>query len=748
MDENTITKEKVTPPYPKQDIPEAKKDQSTKEGKKWAKENIDYAIDIWQSNILSKSRRIKAGRDGYNGVVSDDSVRYLTHSVGSGDKEYRNIGNFVDYKLGRTKVDLLMGEWINTPLNARVEVINRDAKSKKLDSIKTLLGLQIAKEEVKKLREIVGVDVFSGIEPPEEKSQILSAKTMNEKLMQIAIDFQLKKNGLKAKLAKSWQDNILISEVFGYVCMDKDGVVDYEPIDIEDAIFLEIKNDPFLERSPFYGQRKQMFVHEIINRYGYLMDNDEINTVHKISGNPTEFLVDDAGRKYFSKKGSELLVDVFHIEWKSLEATHVKISPDKKNPDSEPYRKYLSHDFYEKNKKRIKKDVENGKYKIETVWKEVMWEGIRIGMDLYVGVRKVPYQIQTRKDGVKYRCMSGYTGLLFNTVNGTRVSFMELMINISHLYNVVLFQIHRELAKLKGKVLAYDEAFKPKGKTIKDILYNITNDGLYLYNSSQDGNRMRQNITVNGQIQEIDMGISQSFQQLANIKVQLEDTLDRLTGVSNNRQGMTQASSTVTNAISNINASRSITQNMFFMFGLYTEKVLTRIAEKTKLAWVYMNPDEGERVIGDDGVGFFKITKEFAFDDYTAFVGDGQKDRQLREKMELAATASLNAKELRMSDYGKFLASDTTGEAISILEDGWRIVKDIQQRTEQMRSESMLQNSQIQAEMMKENREDLQAHQKDMEILKASLKSQISTQEYKDKATLEMGNDQQENITI
>jgi len=34
----------------------------------------------------------------------------------------------------------------------------------------------------------------------------------------------------------------------------------------------------------------------------------------------------------------------------------------------------------------------------------------------------------------------------------------------------------------------YDTAFLPKGKTVKDILYNITNDSLLLVNSAEDGN--------------------------------------------------------------------------------------------------------------------------------------------------------------------------------------------------------------------------------------------------------------------
>ena len=56
--------------------------------------------------------------------------------------------------------------------------------------------------------------------------------------------------------------------------------------------------------------------------------------------------------------------------------------------------------------------------------------------------------------------------------------------DISFLYNVVMFRIIRELAKAKGKAVAYDLAGLPKGQTMKDVMYNLTDDGLYLYNLS------------------------------------------------------------------------------------------------------------------------------------------------------------------------------------------------------------------------------------------------------------------------
>ena len=139
---------------------------------------------------------------------------------------------------------------------------------------------------------------------------------------------------------------------------------------------------------------------------------------------------------------------------------------------------------------------------------------------------------------------------------GIRVSLLEMLDDISFLYNVVMFQINRELAKAKGKAVAYDLAGLPKGQTVKDVMYNLTDDGLYLYNSSQEGNKIGRDVMVQGTIKEIDLGVSNTIAVLLPLKNELQLMADRLTGITEERQGQIAASSTVTNAQSNIVASQ------------------------------------------------------------------------------------------------------------------------------------------------------------------------------------------------
>lgn len=721
--------------FPRQDIPETQKDPSTKKGLEWCKQNIDYAIEIFKRQRNRNHARLDRNYNAYNGIVNKRRTNYLTNTYGK-----QNLGNFVSYRLGKTKIDLLEGEWLTSPLNAKVEVINRDAKSKKLDLINVQNGLKVAANEVSKLREVIGVDVFDGMPIPQQDAPI-KAKLMNEKIMQVAIDWQIKKGSLKSELSMGFKDTLIQSETYGRVVLDRDGKTWWQKISPKDAIYIEADNDPFMEKGPIWGHRERMFSHDILSRFK--LDKKQRDKIFEMMGNPGGFLEDQYNYKYWERVNNEISIDVFFVEWKSLEPVRTKVSPDKKNPNAKPFRKDLSHEFFEKNQKKIERDVANGKYKIETSWKEVMWEGARIGHDMYIECKKSEFQIQRRKDGIKYRAEPSYAGLLHNTIDGMRVSLMEVMENISFLYDVTMYQMAREIGKLKGKVIAYDEAYLPKKKKIKDVLHQLMNDSIYIYNSSQDGNKFKQNVTVNGQIQEIDLGISQSFQQLVNVKITLEETLDKLSGINESRQGQIAASSTVTNAISSINASKSITTPIFFFYGQFVERVLTKVAEKTKLAWVYLNPDEGKRIVGDSGVGFYEITKEFAHDDYSAYVGDGQKDARLREKIELAATTSLNSKELAIDNYAEFLIADTTGEAIDVLRKGWETVKEVQQKEIQLRNEGQQQQTETIVESQREDREDRQQHEKEKIILEKSLDSQQATQDAQNELVLNEGGDEQ-----
>ncbi len=345
---------------------------------------------------------------------------------------------------------LLQGEWLNQPLRPTVTTINVDAKVKKLDEADMVKGALLAREEVAALKE-QGVDVMEGMElpqgDPEEVWNSMNFKDRNEHVMQLILDNALIELDMKHKLAKNLLDLEITSVCYGRIEMDEQGNVDYVKIDPRDAIYDEIEGDDFIERSPIKGARYRMTLSEVNRKYKLdaaqkllLKDMESTYTGNASNGR--------RGRMY--QINGDLCVDVVHIEWISALPTYYKLSPKTKAQleidDSTPYyRIQMSAKEYEENKESYDKMVEKGKLLgIETEWAEDIREAVRIAgvIDLDLGRKKFqPRRVDTPNKVIDM----SYTGYLFNTVDGMRISLQQIVENFDAAFDVVMYQILKEL---------------------------------------------------------------------------------------------------------------------------------------------------------------------------------------------------------------------------------------------------------------------------------------------------------------
>lgn len=691
--------------FPNQEIP--LKDR----GLNWVKLHLDYA-----DNILSRRNSIYGIMDrlynSYNGVKNADALRFIEKNYGK-----QNKAKYISYRLGRNKIELLKGEWLNQPLRPTVTTINVDARVKKLDEADTMRGALSAREELAKLKE-VGVDVMEGMDLPEgDPNEIwnsMSFKDKNEHVMQIILDNAIQELDLKHRFAKNLLDIEIASMCYGKIEMDNEGNVDYIKIDPRDAIFDEIEGDDFIERSPIKGGRFRMTVSEVNRKYKLTKEQREMlksleNTTTSVSG---------VKRPRTYQINGDLCVDVIHIEWLSALPTYYKLSPKTKaqleiDPTEQYYKIQIDAKEYEENKAQYDKLVEKGKLGgIVTEWAEDIREAVRIGgvIDLDLGRKK--FQPRRVDSPNKVLDMS-YTGYLFNTVDGMRISLQQIVENFDSAFDVVMYQILKELNTAKGKVLGFNRAGLPQKKSMKEIMYDVLNDGWVDFDSSADGNVSGRDMRLEDMIQVYDLGVSSSFQQLIMLKNDIRATLDAITGINENRQGDIAASSTATNAQIAITASRNITTPMFYGMSKYVERVCMKLCEYYKLSYGFFKIEKGRQILGDLQQKFIEVEKEIGYQDYGVTIEDGGRYIEAKNRLMQLAEASLNAKELRMEDVLALDATESFAEAKSVLKTAWKDIKEAaqQQQQQQIQADQQMQQQQLQAQqqMMLENREDMQA---------------------------------------
>ena len=258
-----------------------------------------------------------------------------------------------------------------------------------------------------------------------------------------------------------------------------------------DTIFEEIKGDIFLEKSPIMGSCIYMSTHDVLRKFE--LTPSQVTLVNSIAQNPTDFLRrnNNNGVKIV---GGNLMIQVMHIEWKSVIPTYFKklkkTATQLAFDSSEPYIYIeLNTEEYEKNKEWHDKQVAKGTYDIIVKYAEDLWEATRIGGVKELDVNRRRALFIPRKVDDPTRIIGGsYVGFLCQTVDGKRISLMNELENLSNVFDIVMYKILQDINKYSGKSLGFNKAALSRNSSVKEVMYDVINNRFTAYDTSATGN--------------------------------------------------------------------------------------------------------------------------------------------------------------------------------------------------------------------------------------------------------------------
>jgi len=510
----------------REDIPESEKLKP-----EYYKRRLDWAEQILKDNSNTKDRMTRL-YDSYNGVKTPESLAFWEKTYGK-----QNKSKYIAYRLGRTKVDLLQGEYIKRPLNATVMTINADAMSSKMQQRNFMLGAMVAKDELTAIKENAGVDIMNGAPIPQSEDdpiwQKMSFKDKQEDVMQIILDNQIKDLDVKRKLSTDFLNCEITNYSWGKVERNETGDIELHSIDPRNKIAVEIEGDDYYEKSPIKGARQVMPVQQILLRYE--LTKDQRDKLDEARIDPSLYIGNNGiSRGYMTYENGHLLCDVIHIEWDSVTAEYYKIVPKTASQMSlDPSENTLTLPMdakkYEANIEYHNKRVKNGDYQVVTKYRAEKYEATRIGGIIDVNCRKVMFQKRSVDDPSRI-LNSTYLGYCHGRVAGVSVSLQQVIENFDNLYDIVKYQQMKELARMKGKVLTLDRAGLGQKQKIEEVMHRMTNDQLLDYDSAAAGN-MGRNLDPSNMFKEIDMGLSKSFPELVALEQNIINSINQITGI-------------------------------------------------------------------------------------------------------------------------------------------------------------------------------------------------------------------------
>lgn len=676
---------------PRQNIPESQKTEE------WHLETAIAILAISQNNQSYVSERQK-DHENYliiQGHFNPEEFTYVTDIGGM-----TSPARFVNHPIIMNKLDLLAGELVSQPLQYTVHVTNRNAVVRKLDQKCAVAAETILRPIRKEIEEVTGVpfeDEDVGEEVPEDVAKFMAHtfRDNKEQMVQVGLDYLVNKQDLKNVFKRGFYDIGVTSKEF-YKIVLKNGDPFVKRLDPRSVIYDMHADVEDLKDAKFAGDINYLTINEIIETYN--PTKEQVKWLEELEDQDSNWYNDQNASftHFIYESGKQLKVCVSELQWKSIENMDYNVSENKYDPET-PYYRLVSSDHKPKsNEKIVKKPMTQVRYAIKITDKLLKWG-------------KVPNRVSF-EDNYADTTLD-YFGVIKSNFNGTTLSVVDCLKNINILYNECMFHISATMNRAGGKAVVYDVSQKPKGMELAEVIYHAKNSGLIPINTRQEGGQYPGSFN---QFQQVDLTLSNGLTALFNLKMVLEDTADKLTGISAARSGINKSGDLVGVNERNVMQSSLITAPLFEMHYKVVGQVLNCLANKMKIAWG--NEPRMISVFGDMGYQLFEIDPSIALDEYGLFVQNSGKEVQDKQMMiqlinQYSATGSIPP-ELAIEAAGAQSATELKG----IMKDGLKAIGESQKAMREREVAAQEQLAQVEAKKL------------EIELQKTTIASQTSIQ--------------------
>lgn len=332
----------------------------------------------------------------------------------------------------------------------------------------------------------------------------------------------------------------------------------------------------------------------------------------------------------------------------------------------------------------------------EPFWINEAWEGVKLGKDIYVNMR--PKKVQYNRINNPSKCHFGIIGEVLSTAGGKAVSLVDRMKPYHYLYIAVKDRLNKLIESNYGKILRLDLARIPAGWDIKKWIHFLRQDKVAIEDSFKEGTKGQATGKLVGNFnhpgnQTIDMELGNSIQHHIELLQFIREELDRITGVTRQRQGEISNRETVGGVERSVMQSSHITEEYFSTHDSVKKRALECLLETAKIA-LRENPKKLQAIGDDYSIKLMEIGgDEFAEADYGILVDNDNDNMELEQRLDSVALAAMQTQVLSFST----IMDIYTAPSISYIKR--KIAKDEKQKSQQ-------QQENFQAELQQKSESD------------------------------------------
>lgn len=685
-----------------------------KKDKKWGENCVEAISSMGNTRYLNGRTswgRKQANYDLVNSILNEEDYKYVMDPYGLGDNKVgAQPAKMRNINLIFNKLSLLKGEEMSRPFNFQVAAINGEALSEKEEVKKEILMEAV----MARLSEQAGIPMSVSEDPNRPKQFSMMDKYINSTVKNIRehwgndiLNYLKHKEQMVLKFNEGWEHALVSAEEIYYV-----GIVNGEPkVRVCNPLNVEFDrnpDNPNIEDGDWFREDRWMTVGQILDEYGEYMSDDEVRKLDQGDlrqglGNQmfpgfayTQSDMNQYDRGSFSNRtrASSSHYLVTHVVWKSMK----KIGfVDYLDENDQPQTSIVPEDF------KLTPDMKAAGYQLEWRWIPEVWHGTKIAESFYVNIEPMPNVARYMDNPSEVKLP--YIGRVYNCTNSVQTSLVDLLKPHQYLYNIIWFRLETELAKAKGKKMVMDIAMIPRseGIDIDKWMYMFDNVGIAFINSFEEGkDKFQGQVSQFNQFQNIDMGLSQAVGQYINILSKIEQIMDKVCGITPQREGQVMATETKGGIEHSTQQSSAITEPWFYIHNENKRKVLTQLLETAKFA--YPNKKKLHYIMDDVQRVSVEIDMEkFADSDYGVFVTNDPKQALILSKIESLVNQAIASGTASLTDAVKMFKATSIGELSDELEQSEE--KKHEREMAQTQAQQQMQSEQIQAQAEEKQRD-------------------------------------------
>lgn len=716
--------------FPPQKLPMSKKNQE------WREACVNYisgAGNTGHSGFNSdRAEEMQTYYDLYNSIYNEKDLKYVTNPFKQQDgfpaaaQDYNIIKPYVDQLLGEETKRSFNFQVCRTSDEATSE-LQEKAKQMLMDYIMASIQSKMSPEDQQRYQQALET---GEIMQPEaiQKYVTRDYKDIAESTAYHILQYLKRKLNITHEFYKGWKDALIGGEEIYYV-----GILNGSPhvervnpmyFDYEKSVDLEYIHD-----ASWCCRKMIMSATDIYDRFYDKMSEKQLNELLElIDQKPGSGMSPQIGKSEMDYNHIKLhrinsftdnpfdsdQITVYHCCWKSFKKIgFVTIL----NPETQEIEEFQVDEDY-----KVTGDEQN----VEWRWIIEVWEGYRIGDDLYIGIQPIEYQHISADNPNSQRLP--YTGVVYNNTNSKPRSLVSMMKPLQYMYIVVWYRLELAMSRDKGKVALIDVTQIPKsmGIDVNKWMHYLSALGVAFINPAEEGwdvpGREGGRSAQFNQFQSWDLSMANIIDQYVNLMAKIEDMVARLTGITPQRQGSIAASELVGNTTQAITQSYHVTEPWFWTHNQVKKEVLTMLLDTAKSAWKD-NKTCLNYVLDDATRAFLTLSEDFFYSDLDVFVEDSTKNRQdLDALRQLMQPAMQNGASLL--DIAEIITMDNINMIKNRLED----IE--QKRMEQMQQQQQQEQEAQQQLIEEQNRikeEELMLKEAEMDLEKYKIDTDSQT---------------------